>query len=250
MKLEKIEIIEPYPAINIPELDALVIADLHLGYEGIMAEQGVFIPKTQFKEEMLMLHAVLENKKVSRIVLCGDVKHEFSETSYHEFIEVTELFKFLRENFHEIILLKGNHDNYIVRVTKRYGIKLYDELELGDFYFLHGHRMPKDLAEVKAKHVIMAHEHPAIMLHDEVGGREKIDCFLHGKLGERGLLVLPAFSTLAEGSQINVTPSRDLLSPILKELVNVDQLGVIGISPEVGCLKFPEIGKLRVWRKV
>jgi hypothetical protein len=243
---DKIELIEPYPAVYISEIDALVIADLHLGYEGIMAEQGILIPKVQFEKEMKILKEILGRRKSERIILCGDIKHEFSETSYHEFIEVTDLFEFLRARFREVITLKGNHDNYLIRVTRRHDVALYDELELGDFYFMHGHKVPKGLSTTKAGHIIMAHEHPALVLYDEVGGKEKLDCFLHGELGEKRLLVLPAFSTLAEGSQVNAIPPEELLSPILRELVDINELKAIGITAETGCLEFPELKKLRL----
>lgn len=52
--LPDIEVIEPYPAIYIKSLDAIVISDLHLGYEGVMAEyHGLFIPRTQFRKELV-----------------------------------------------------------------------------------------------------------------------------------------------------------------------------------------------------
>lgn len=242
----EIEILGPWPAIYIPKIDAVVIADLHLGYEGIMAEQGIFIPKIQFEKEMEILREIIEKKRSNRIIICGDIKHEFSETSYHEFVEVTDLFKFLRENLREIIAIKGNHDNYLIRVTRRHDVALYDELELDDFYFMHGHEVPKGLTTTKARYVIMAHEHPAIVLYDEVGGKEKLDCFLYGDFGDKKLLVLPAFSTLAEGSQINVLPREELLSPILRDLVDVDELRVVGIAPEIGCLEFSKLGRLRL----
>lgn len=61
----------------------------------------------------------------------------------------------------------------------------------------------------------------------------------------RGIIVLPPFSYFAQGSEINLIPKDELLSPILRELVDVDELGVIGISEETGCLEFPKLGFLR-----
>ncbi|MEM2925077.1 MAG: metallophosphoesterase [Methanocellales archaeon] len=240
-----IEIIEPYPAIYIEDLEAVVIADLHLGYEGIMAEKGIFLPKTQFKKEMEMLLEIFKKKKARRVIINGDIKHEFSETSYHEFKEVRDMLAFLKTKCEEVILIKGNHDNYIARVSNRFGVKLYDELELGDYHFLHGHRAPITL---KAKYLIMAHEHPAVTLYDEVGGKEKLNCLLYGDCeyagGVRRIAVLPAFSTLAMGSEVNFIPKQELLSPILRE-IDVEKLRVIGISFELGCLDFQELGRLR-----
>lgn len=247
MKLwNKVEIIDPYPAVYLPELDALAVADLHLGYEGIMAEQGILIPKVQFEKEIEIFKEILDKKKAGRIVICGDVKHEFSETSYHEFVEVNELFKFLKNNFKEILVVRGNHDNYLIRVTRRYDIVLNDFLGLGQFFFMHGHILPQNLEKIKSDYIIMGHEHPAVVLYDEVGSKEKLDCFLCGQLNKKGLLVLPAFSTLAEGSQVNAIPREELLSPILREQVDVDRLKVVAIFPDVGLLEFPELRKIRV----
>jgi putative SbcD/Mre11-related phosphoesterase len=242
---DEIEIIGNLPAAYFKKIDAIVIADLHLGYEGIAAEQGVLIPKTQFKEEMEMLKEILKKKKSSKIVLLGDIKHEFSETSYHEFKEVSDLLKFLRENFKQVIAIKGNHDNYIYYVTSKCGAELYDELLIDDYYFVHGHQ---DLAlkQLKAKTIVIGHEHPVIALYDEVGGKEIVKCFLYGKTKfEKNLLVLPAFSTLSYGTEMNLVLKEELLSPILKT-VDLDEYEAIGVDREVGILKFGKIERLRV----
>jgi putative SbcD/Mre11-related phosphoesterase len=242
---DEIEIIGNLPATYFKKIDAIVIADLHLGYEGIAAEQGVLIPKTQFKEEMEMLKEILKKKKSSRIILLGDIKHEFSETSYHEFKEVSDLLKFLKENFKQVIAIKGNHDNYIYYVTSKCGTELYDELLIEDYYFIHGHQ---DLAlkQLEAKTIVIGHEHPVIALYDEVGGKEIVKCFLYGKTKfEKNLLVLPAFSTLSYGTEMNLVLKEELLSPLLKT-VDLDEFEAIGVDREAGILKFGKIGRLRV----
>ncbi len=245
---DKAEIIEPYPALYIEEIDTIVISDTHLGYESTMAEeQGIFVPKVQYKKEVEMVQELVKRRPASRILINGDIKHEFSETGYHEYKEVSDFFEFLKKHFREVVAIKGNHDNYLIRITKRRGVELYDQLELGDFLFFHGHKMP-DLAGVKARHFVISHEHPSIALYDEIGAKEKIACFLYGEMkdGSRRIIVIPPTSYFALGSDINVMPKEELLSPILKEMVDVDELEVIGISPEVGCLEFPKVGELRI----
>lgn len=246
MKLLKdIEIIEPYPAVYIKDIDSIIIADLHLGYEGIMAEQGTLIPKVQFKKEMQMLKGIISKKRARQIIIDGDVKHEFSETTYHEFKEVKDLFYFLKSVFDSVILIKGNHDNFIYSLTSKHTIELYDELLLKNFLFIHGHKLPKEFEKKKAKVVIIGHEHPAIALFDEIGAKEKMDCFLFGGMKNKKILVLPAFSYLAQGSEVNIIPREELLSPILKNFVNIDDLRVIGTSEETGSLDFSTLSKLR-----
>jgi hypothetical protein len=241
MILDDIEIIEPYPAVFIEAIDALIISDLHLGYEGIMAEQGIFMPKVQFKKEMNALGEILEKRRASNFIIVGDIKHEFSDTTYHEFREVREIFKFLKEKFGRVVLIKGNHDNYIIYTTRKYDIELYDELLIGDFLFVHGDRPIKD---ERGKYIVMGHEHPAIALFDEIGVKEKLNCFLYGKIGRKKLLVMPAFSYLAQGSEVNMIPRSELLSPILRE-ADIDKMRVIAVSEDIGCLDFGELGKIR-----
>ena len=237
-------------ALYIKPIDAICIADLHLGYEGIMAEYyGLFIPKVQFKEEMENLEKLLKafNSIPEKIILNGDVKHEFSETSYHEFKEVSELLSFLEKNFEEIIIVKGNHDNFIARVTKKFSkVKLVEIYEEKNFVFFHGHKLMKSKKGVKGKTVIIAHEHPSIAFYSYTGKKEKIPCFLYGKINDYELCVMPAFSTLAQGSEINLIPRQELLSPLLRE-IDTDSLEVVLVSSELGIKK---LAKLRDVKRV
>ena len=43
---------------------------------------------------------------------------------------------------------------------------------------------------------------------------------------------MPAFSTLAQGSEINLIPKQELLSPLLRE-IDIDSLEVILVSSEL-----------------
>lgn len=155
---------------------------------------------------------------------------------------LNELFKLgrkkeLKEVAKEVLLMKGNHDNFLQRIAFRNGIELFDELELGRYIFIHGHVLPK---KQKNKFLIIGHEHPAIALYDEIRAKKKINCFLYGS----SILVLPAFLPLMQGSEVNVIPKSGLLSPVLRKC-DVDELTVIGTSEETGRLKFPMLKDLR-----
>lgn len=243
--LPDIEVIEPYPAIYIKSLDVIVISDLHLGYEGVMAEyHGLFIPRTQFRKELDVITKITEIKKAGTIIITGDLKHEFSETTYIEFKEAKAMFEFLKSRFKRIVVIKGNHDNYLFYVTRKYDTELLESLLLDGFLFIHGDVIPEQKDLEKADVVIMGHEHPAIALFDEVGAKEKIKTFLIGGLNGKKLIVMPALSPLASGTDINLAHNEELLSPVLKELVDIDKLKVVGIDEETGSLYFGELGKL------
>ncbi len=240
MRLFKgLEVPQPLPALLIKPIRALVIADLHLGFEGIAAERGIFIPKVQFAEELEMLEQLLD-LPAEKIIINGDLKHEFSETSYHEFREVSEMLEFLTKNFDEVFLVKGNHDNYLAIVAKKFGLNVFESLELGDFFFTHGHK-EFDLPE--QEFVILAHEHPSIALVGD-SGKDKVKAFLYGELEGKKVVVLPAFSTLASGTEINLISPSELLSPFLRN-AGVDELRALGIDKDLGFLKFPELRHLR-----
>jgi metallophosphoesterase superfamily enzyme len=62
----------------------------------------------------------------------------------------------------------------------------------------------------------------------------------------RKIICMPAFSPLASGVTVNAIEKRELLSPILREDVELENLVPIAIDKEVGVLKFPELRLLRV----
>ena len=74
----------------------------------------------------------------------------------------------------------------------------------------------KNIIEIKQKNIILAHEHPAIGLYTEIGVKEKLKCFLYGKANDKNIVVIPAFSYFAQGSDVNLIPKNELLSPMLK----------------------------------
>lgn len=240
-------IVEPYPALYVEALDAAVIADLHLGLESLMAREGTYMPKFQLSEMKDDIDAILGQTGASTLIVCGDIKHEFSETSYGEREEVQELVEFLSDRVEEILLVKGNHDNYLI-----YPVKEYDNVHLEDLYlldgtcFIHGHEIPDNLSIREADTLVIGHEHPAVTLKDEVGVTEKLPAFLYGSMedGQR-IIVLPAFSKLAEGSQVNQVPEHELLSPFLREQVDIATLRAVGIDRDAGLFPFPALGKLR-----
>ena len=62
----------------------LVIADVHIGYEEVLNKRGILVPRTQLEEMEKRLGKIFEklkNRKIERIIVNGDLKHEFSTIS-------------------------------------------------------------------------------------------------------------------------------------------------------------------------
>ncbi|PSG99456.1 MAG: hypothetical protein BRC29_05050 [Nanohaloarchaea archaeon SW_7_43_1] len=246
MKVFKFQIVDSLPAIYDERTDLLVISDLHLGLEKTMTAKGNYIPQNQLDMMKEDIKKAKDEEGAERILINGDLKNQF-KTSYSENEEIKELLNFLAFNFEEIIVVKGNHDTFMDSALKDNGIEMKEyHLEDG-ILFVHGDRELEDIGvedEKSVDAVVIGHEHPAITLKDDIGVKEKIPALLHGNLNEeRKLVVLPAFSRIANGTSVNEVPKRELLSPVLK---NSDKNGMkaVGISREAGLLKFPEISKL------
>lgn len=240
---EKIEVIEPFPAVYIDSLDLIVIADLHLGYETAAAEEGMFIPKIQYKKISKDIEQICRKREANRVLINGDVKHEFSDMGYHEYKEVSNFFEYMKRVFDDVIIVKGNHDTFLSRITRKHHLNLFDEFHEGEWFFTHGHNDIK-ISDIKEPYVVIGHEHPSLCLISEIGVREKVKCFLYGEIQDKNMLVLPAFSYFAQGSDVNLVPKKDLLSPILRN-IDIDSMKTIGIIEEEKCLPFPKISLMR-----
>jgi putative SbcD/Mre11-related phosphoesterase len=243
---EDIEVIDGFKAIFIENLDLIVISDLQLGEELYLAEErGIFVPQVQLKEIKKELNAIFKKVKAKRILINGDVKHEFGEASRQEWREVIELVEFLRKRVSEIIVVRGNHDNYLLNIASKINLRVFDPYYLeGGYLFTHGHKKisyPKDFHTL-----IIGHEEPAIVFKEGFD-KVKLPALLYGKMkNDKRIICLPAFSFLSSGTEINAVDKEDLLSPILKEDVDIDELEVIGIDKEVGILKFGKLKYVKV----
>jgi len=213
--------------------DILIIGDTHIGYEEALNKQGLFIPRFQFEEIGKRLDNILKKtKKLKKIIINGDIKHEFGTISEQEWRHTLRLLDFLSKYCKDIILIRGNHDTILGPIAKKRNVKIEDSYiihersELGKKKFMkqissqrknniliiHGHKIPKQIPK-ETKTIIIGHEHPAISLRE--GPRvETYKCFLKGKWKRYNLIVMPSFNLITEGTDI---VKERLLSPFLQQ---------------------------------
>jgi uncharacterized protein len=216
----------------------LVIGDLHLGYEESLNRTGVFVSKEIMKEMASELDEVFNKTgEVDKVVLLGDVKHDFGSIMKQEWRGSNELFEYLEEKCNKIIIVKGNHDKIIEPIAKRRDIEVKDFHIVGEYCFLHGDRDFKDIYEKKIKYWIMGHGHPAVKISDGVKV-EKYKCFLVGKYKRKQIIVVPSFLIYNEGSD----PRENDLGLAWNFTLNKFDVKVVGEDLEV--LEFGQLGKL------
>ncbi len=216
---------------------ALVVADLHIGYEQALEEAGVFLPPVQLRFITDFLERAVKETGSERVIILGDVKHEFGSVLKQEWSETVDLLSRLKERGLRVEVVRGNHDNFLIPVLKRLEVPLHDpHLRLGRYLLIHGHKEPPIDAWGGADYIVMGHEHPAVLLRDELGASVKLKCFLEGAFEGSRLLVVPALSPLMPGTEVNVPRAR-YLSPILARS-NVGSMRVYVAELEAGIFDF------------
>lgn len=239
-----LHIADPWPAVYLEEYDSIVIADLHLGIEGILSKEGVYLPRRVSKATFDIVISAIEDVEPKKVIFLGDVKHGFSLLHVSEWVELKELFNRLINRGLEVVVVRGNHDNYLGVLLGKYRVPFIEGvLDLPPYSLIHGHKDHRidNLNQI----IIMGNEHPSIMLRDMTGIYHKFKAFLFGRYGDRYLMILPPACELAPGSTINMMSKEEFLSPVLKR-VEIDGFVPYLIVPGEMVKKFPPVGELMI----
>lgn len=240
--IEGVEVVNELPVIYLRKYRMALLADTHIGFEEEMAEKGIYIPRFQKKKLMGILEEVFNSVNVEVLTVVGDFKHKFDELGRIERLELNEIIRYILSRVRRFIVIRGNHDNYLSILTRKFNFEFIDQLNIDDFLIVHGHnRLPE---KTNVKYVIIGHEHPAVTLRDSLGSIGRFQCFLIGEtLYGQQLITLPAVGAYQTGSKVTLD-KHTYLSPILKEQVVIESLRPVVIDEEVGILELPSLKDL------
>ena len=247
-----IRLVTPHPAVVVESGErVLLAADLHLGMEYELAKQGINIPY-QWQRILDELIHLLEEERPDRLILLGDVKHGVPATSFKEKREIPHFFNTLLEYVDDIDVTRGNHDANIQKLLPE-DVKLHTSkgVMFGDTYKvfgLHGHSWPCP-ETLSADCIIMAHNHPTVLLNTPLGIRISQRAWIRGKCDterltkaflEQGgtkpgddpveefkamyhvearkpeLIIMPMFNDLLGGLPVNSESPKSLLGPLFR----------------------------------
>jgi len=227
------------------DLTALVIADLHLGYEtDILEKKGVDFP-SQRQSMLDRIERLVEKFNVSEIYLIGDIKHSIPVDRMVNWREIPEFMETL-SNYAKITVIPGNHDGEIealfprnVNIASVHGITL--QIETYRIGLLHGHAWPSSEV-LDCEILVIGHNHPTVRrLKDvsapEIGRPDRVrgsivvpvvltmqlnkNCVRksqgHLELDDNkcSLVVLPSFNELLTGVYVN-RPKARLQGPLFE----------------------------------
>jgi hypothetical protein len=162
----------PYPAalVKTQKTRAIVVADLHIGWEIALWNEGIHVP-TQTPKLLKKLADLITAYKPEKLLILGDVKHTVATAETMEWHDVPDFFGALEKQVREICVIRGNHDGNIepllidtIKILPASGVVL------GDVGFFHGHQWPSP-ALLKCKTLVMGHVHPVVVFRDPAGFR-------------------------------------------------------------------------------
>lgn len=224
--------------IKTKKVKILVIGDLHLGYEGSLRQSGIMVPVSLSKQVMEDFEKIISKiGVVDKIIILGDVKHEFGKILKEEWNGITNFLEHVKNKCKELIVIEGNHDKILNPILKKLEIVGKDYFIWENFCFFHGDKSFEIINSKKIKYWIIGHGHPAINLQDEIK-KEKYKCFLIGKYKKKNIIIVPSFFPLFEG-----TDPRDFNLGLFKDFeLNNFEVKIVGENLEV--LNFGKLGKI------
>jgi putative SbcD/Mre11-related phosphoesterase len=242
----------------------LVVADLHIGWEVKLAEQGIHVP-SQTPKILEKIIQLIENCKPTGIIFLGDVKHAIAKVEMEEWRDIPDFFEAIAKRVSNIQIIQGNHDgNLEPLLPETTKILPPTGIVFGDVGLFHGHTWPAPEL-LRCRNLITGHVHPTVAFRDPIGFRitrqvwvkAKCDCehlaesFLkslnikpakdpidllqkHFKIRFRALhlFIMPSFNDFLGGRPINekrlkAQKSSAFIGPILRsKSVNIDDAEV------------------------
>lgn len=151
-------------AVFLPEADALVLADLHLGRA---ATSRVELPLDERAAITDRLRSLLNEFEPAEVVLAGDVLDSFSTVPDGVETALRAIRTLVEDSGADLRVVSGNHDPMLGDI-----VDAVDECRLGDATVVcHGHDRPERTAD----RYVIGHDHPTIVIE----GRRR-PCFLLG----------------------------------------------------------------------
>jgi hypothetical protein len=227
-------IINKYYSLFFTNEKILVLSDLHIGFEEVMAQKGLLLPKIQTSEILELLDNVIDRYKPEQILIDGDFKHEFSQNVEQEWRDIKKIIEFILSRT-KLTIVRGNHDNFLKNILTKYNVPFLPSIKINNYLIAHGDKM----IDKKNNFLILGHEHPSLKIRDSIGAIVTIPAFLYAP--EDKILVLPSPSIYSSGSDIL---SSNTISPIIKD-IEFSKFIVYGISKEMGLLYLGDIQGLK-----
>jgi putative SbcD/Mre11-related phosphoesterase len=200
----------PYRFLLHTPTNTAILADLHLGIEHTLRQQGIAFPPINAAEIQRswnhLRHRLSQNECPGHIIIAGDLFDSPAPDPNSVALAHT-LINELPPNI-AVTLLPGNHDpslEALQPLLQGTRATLFPRTQVADYTVIHGHRWA-DAGDLSTrKGIIVGHQHPAVTLADRTQSAKMI-CYAVASLDLAGhelrLLVLPTFSRAPLGTNL------------------------------------------------
>jgi putative SbcD/Mre11-related phosphoesterase len=216
----------------------MVAADLHLGLERRMAEEGWHMPSST-RGIVARLLALVEAHQVNVMALVGDIKDSIHTASRQEESELPGAIAKLSDSVEEIHIIKGNHDGDLeawVPYRKHLTIHGPRGARVDGLGLCHGHTWP-DKEVMAADYLVLAHNHPSVEFTDRLGHRLREPAWYRTRLVKEKVedrygdvnpevILMPPFNELLTGTPLNRPGSRGLGPMLVRGMVDLENAEV------------------------
>jgi len=170
----------PEKAVYWQEQKALILADLHVGKAAHFRKNGIPVSGEVSRNDFIKLYELLQKLNCKKLIVVGDIVHDKHNQEWDDFHALIAHFPDI-----EIILIKGNHDKYLQKLSASILVK-EKSFDIENFIFCH-----EPLAEKEeGKIYFFGHLHPGFSLKGKAKQSLRLPCFHIGM----DFLQLPAFS--------------------------------------------------------
>ena len=215
-------LVNNYPALIIEGKEKyLVITDLHLGFEGNLSQNNIFLGKnTTVNESIKEVEKILVKTKPDSLILLGDIKSGIKSITKTEWNDVPVFLEKIKKQI-SVTIIPGNHDANIEKLIPE-GISLATSkgMIIEDALLTHGHTMPTENFSSVNK-IIMGHVHPVFFEEKSIINGERVwvtmKCnkqkIFPSKTGKLEIIIIPTFNK--HFYTVNKKFYKKSISPIL-----------------------------------
>jgi putative SbcD/Mre11-related phosphoesterase len=215
---------------------SMVIADMHIGFETILASNKIFIGKnSSIIETIEEITEAISHERPDAVILLGDIKSSIKNISKNEWSEVPLFFEKIKEKC-RVILIPGNHDANIQRLVPE-GVSMISSTGMVEENILltHGHTMPSENFSHVDK-IIMGHVHPVFFQEDSILNGQRVWVSLKtekqnvfpNKRGEIEITIVPSFNRYFYAA--HKKKYKKSISPIIEKIKNVSSAKIITLD--------------------
>jgi len=202
-----LSLLPPYPALLLRrgKEHVLIVADLHIGWEVSLAQEGIHVPSQtpKMKEKLLGL---IDLVKPTSLLFLGDVKHTIAKVELEEWRDIPDLFETLNQKVGDIHVVLGNHDGNLeallpssVKISPPTGFALWDA------GFFHGNAWPAPEL-LQCSSLVIGHVHPTVAFRDPLGFRITAQVWVKAQLNKSQLA-----KAFLKGMKVKVKPKENPL---------------------------------------